>query len=377
MLQGPARPPAPARPADPADDRLHRHADPALRRRHRGARSRRPPAGQVRRHGVHPGDRHPPDRVRRRHLHLRRGQGGDPDPRPRLLPGRLQRRHQGDRPRGHPGRRAAARQHAAAPRLRRDGRHRHRAARRSAPGSPSSGGGGARSRSTPWFLRAVAVSGVGAILALWCGWIVTEVGRQPWIVQGYMRTSEAVTEADGIWFAFAAGAAALRGDRARSRSWSCARCRAAGARAGRRRRAARPTRRRRRLAPMTRADICAVILWIGATFYALFGGADFGGGFWDLSPAGAERGERPRAADPALADPGLGGQPRLADLHPRRPLDRLPAGLQRGDDDALRADRAGRARHRPARLRLRLPQVDRAALRRAAPPAPPSRSPRC
>jgi cytochrome d ubiquinol oxidase subunit I len=57
--------------------------------------------------------------------------------------------------------------------------------------------------STPWFLRAVAVSGAAAILALWFGWIVTEVGRQPWIVQGYMRTSEAVTEAKGIWFAFA------------------------------------------------------------------------------------------------------------------------------------------------------------------------------
>jgi cytochrome d ubiquinol oxidase subunit I len=56
---------------------------------------------------------------------------------------------------------------------------------------------------TPWFLRAVSISGAGAILALWCGWIVTEVGRQPWIVQGYMRTSEAVTEAKGIWFSFA------------------------------------------------------------------------------------------------------------------------------------------------------------------------------
>lgn len=37
------------------------------------------------------------------------------------------------------------------------------------------------------------------------------------------------------------------------------------------------------------------ILWIGATFYALFGGADFGGGFWDLVAGGAARGERPRA----------------------------------------------------------------------------------
>jgi cytochrome bd ubiquinol oxidase subunit I len=55
---------------------------------------------------------------------------------------------------------------------------------------------------TPWFLKAVAVSGVGAILALWSGWIVTEVGRQPWIVYKYMKTSEAVTNANGIWGAF-------------------------------------------------------------------------------------------------------------------------------------------------------------------------------
>jgi cytochrome bd ubiquinol oxidase subunit II len=46
---------------------------------------------------------------------------------------------------------------------------------------------------------------------------------------------------------------------------------------------------------MNRADVCAGILWVGATFYALFGGADFGAGFWDLIAGGAERGERPRA----------------------------------------------------------------------------------
>jgi cytochrome bd ubiquinol oxidase subunit II len=46
---------------------------------------------------------------------------------------------------------------------------------------------------------------------------------------------------------------------------------------------------------VTRADVCAGILWVGATFYALFGGADFGGGFWDLVAGGAQRGERPRA----------------------------------------------------------------------------------
>jgi cytochrome d ubiquinol oxidase subunit I len=55
---------------------------------------------------------------------------------------------------------------------------------------------------TKWFLRAGAVSGVAAVVALESGWIVTEVGRQPWIVQGFMRTSDAVTPAQGIWWIF-------------------------------------------------------------------------------------------------------------------------------------------------------------------------------
>ncbi len=46
---------------------------------------------------------------------------------------------------------------------------------------------------------------------------------------------------------------------------------------------------------MTMADVAAVILWTGATLYAVFGGADFGGGFWDLIAGDAEHGERPRA----------------------------------------------------------------------------------
>jgi cytochrome d ubiquinol oxidase subunit I len=59
----------------------------------------------------------------------------------------------------------------------------------------------ARSR---WFLRATALSGVAAVVALECGWIVTEVGRQPWIVYDVMRTSDAVTQANGIWVTFTA-----------------------------------------------------------------------------------------------------------------------------------------------------------------------------
>jgi len=45
---------------------------------------------------------------------------------------------------------------------------------------------------------------------------------------------------------------------------------------------------------MSKADAAAAILWVGATFYALFGGADFGGGFWDLFAGWDERGQRPR-----------------------------------------------------------------------------------
>ena len=55
---------------------------------------------------------------------------------------------------------------------------------------------------TKWFLRAVAISGVAAVVALECGWIVTEVGRQPWIVYEVMRTEDAVTQADGVWVTF-------------------------------------------------------------------------------------------------------------------------------------------------------------------------------
>jgi cytochrome bd ubiquinol oxidase subunit II len=41
---------------------------------------------------------------------------------------------------------------------------------------------------------------------------------------------------------------------------------------------------------MSEADVVAVILWAGVTLYAIFGGADFGGGFWDLTAGDAERG---------------------------------------------------------------------------------------
>ena len=57
---------------------------------------------------------------------------------------------------------------------------------------------------TPWFLRAVAVSGVAAVVAMESGWIVTEVGRQPFIVYGVLRTADAVSPAPGLYLGFSA-----------------------------------------------------------------------------------------------------------------------------------------------------------------------------
>jgi cytochrome d ubiquinol oxidase subunit I len=42
------------------------------------------------------------------------------------------------------------------------------------------------------------IAGPASLVALIAGWIVTEVGRQPWIVYGLMRTKDAVTGAEGI-----------------------------------------------------------------------------------------------------------------------------------------------------------------------------------
>jgi cytochrome d ubiquinol oxidase subunit I len=49
-----------------------------------------------------------------------------------------------------------------------------------------------------WFLRLLMVSAPLGFIAIETGWTVTEVGRQPWIIYGVMRTSEAVTPMPGL-----------------------------------------------------------------------------------------------------------------------------------------------------------------------------------
>jgi cytochrome d ubiquinol oxidase subunit I len=56
---------------------------------------------------------------------------------------------------------------------------------------------------SPWFYRAVALAGPASVVALIAGWVVTEVGRQPWVVYHVMATKQAVTGAGGIPVAYA------------------------------------------------------------------------------------------------------------------------------------------------------------------------------
>jgi cytochrome d ubiquinol oxidase subunit I len=56
---------------------------------------------------------------------------------------------------------------------------------------------------SPWFFRLVVLAGPASLVALICGWITTEVGRQPWIVYETMRTRDAVTASDGLELGFA------------------------------------------------------------------------------------------------------------------------------------------------------------------------------
>ncbi|RZM23161.1 MAG: cytochrome ubiquinol oxidase subunit I [Pedobacter sp.] len=53
-----------------------------------------------------------------------------------------------------------------------------------------------------WLLRLFVLSVPLGYIAIEAGWVVTEVGRQPWIIQGIMRTKDAVTPMPGIVYSF-------------------------------------------------------------------------------------------------------------------------------------------------------------------------------
>ena len=116
-------------------------------------------------------------------------------------------------------------------------------------------------------------------VSLEAGWLVTEWGRQPWIVRGLMRTADAVTDfpykAAPFWlftivYVFLGVAVVyLLAKQIRA-----------------------PTSRTTRPeAGACRLSCCSAGgIGVALALYFLFGGADFGGGVWDLLASG------PRAA---------------------------------------------------------------------------------
>ncbi|HEY7105116.1 MAG TPA: cytochrome ubiquinol oxidase subunit I [Acidimicrobiia bacterium] len=52
------------------------------------------------------------------------------------------------------------------------------------------------------FLWLAAGAGVASVITMEAGWVVTEVGRQPWIVHNYMKVTQAATGNEGVWAMF-------------------------------------------------------------------------------------------------------------------------------------------------------------------------------
>lgn len=53
-----------------------------------------------------------------------------------------------------------------------------------------------------WFLKLFVLAIPVGFIALEAGWTVTEVGRQPWVIQGVLRTADALTPMPGIGYSF-------------------------------------------------------------------------------------------------------------------------------------------------------------------------------
>ena len=53
-----------------------------------------------------------------------------------------------------------------------------------------------------WFLRAAVAAGALSVVTMEAGWVVSEVGRQPWIVYQKMKVSDAATTNSGVWVTF-------------------------------------------------------------------------------------------------------------------------------------------------------------------------------
>ena len=151
-----------------------------------------------------------------------------------------------------------------------------------------------------WFLRFSVVAGPLAIVAVELGWIATEVGRQPWTVWQVLRTSDAASMSSGLWWSYFGVLVVYAG--MTIGAWIVLRSMARRWRAGESR-PAEPVRAATRGAgAVTLASVVAMAMFVGVVVYALFAGADFGSGFYDLTAGFDERGSELRT----LVDTSIG-----------------------------------------------------------------------
>ena len=300
----------------------------------------------------------------------RHGQRRHRDPRPGLVAVRPQHRH-GDG-RAGPGRGAGRRtaEHPAdqhrPPRLGRHGRPGDAAVPAVRLVRAPAGYSAAECRRASGSCGPRPCSGVLAVIAMEAGWIVTEVGRQPWIVYNHMKVEDAATGNTGVWITFVAVVVlyialgittilVLRG----------------------------MSRRFRRAGGFTDHDAP-----YGPSEPPRRAAAERGGGgpvstaVADRAPAGrggvrglrgrrlrgrvlGPHGRRGRAGGASarrhrtLDRSGVGSQPCLVDLHLRRLVDVVPRGLRLDHADPVRAPDHRGSGHRAARRELRIPEGGR------------------
>ena len=132
---------------------------------------------------------------------------------------------------------------------------------------------------TVWFYRALVLAGPLSVVALIAGWVTTEVGRQPWVVYGFMRTEQAVTGAGPIPWGYAALVIVYV-----------------------------LVARRGRLDPapprrlggdgMTLQDVPILFILAGLVAYVVLAGPDFGAAIWQVTAQARRRGRARCATSP-------------------------------------------------------------------------------
>ena len=211
----PARPLPPARLHHPVHRRRDRDADPDGRRRHAGAVGLQQRAGEVRRDraGAEDGERRARDAVRPPERRTARSAGGIP------IPGLAS--ILSDPSTGTSTRRSQGLRHACPVDDAADDRARSNVVHLAWDVMVGLGTllfllslwyGAAlavparHARRRKWFLRIAAVRRRARRWSrMEAGWVVTEVGRQPWIVHNYMKVEDAATANTGVWITFLVG----------------------------------------------------------------------------------------------------------------------------------------------------------------------------